>query len=114
MKKSLLLLPLLALPTFTLAEVQLYGTVKSGIETSRTKIGDTRYSQTAVRDYDSHLGIILLYCTFNLPFAIWTMRGIIEPREFGADAVFGEFQSDRGSEGVQTFHVDVSPRSPFG
>ncbi len=57
MKKSLLLLPLLALPTFTLAEVQLYGTVKSGIETSRTKIGDTRYSQTAVRDYDSHLGI---------------------------------------------------------
>ncbi len=57
MKKSLLLLPLLALPTFTLAEVQLYGTVKSGIETSRTKIGDTRYSQTAVRDYDSHLGV---------------------------------------------------------
>ena len=52
MKKSLLLLPLLALPTFTLAEVQLYGTVKSGIETSRT-----RYSQTAVRDYDSHLGM---------------------------------------------------------
>ena len=57
MKKSLLLLPLLALPTFTLAEVQLYGTDKSGIETSRTKIGDTRYSQTAVRDYDSHLGM---------------------------------------------------------
>ena len=57
MKKSLLLLSLLALPTFTLAEVQLYGTVKSGIETSRTKIGDTRYSQTAVRDYDSQLGM---------------------------------------------------------
>ena len=57
MKKSLLLLSLLTLPTLSLAEVQLYGTVKSGIETSRTKIGDTRYSQTAVRDYDSHLGI---------------------------------------------------------
>jgi ABC-type glycerol-3-phosphate transport system permease component len=33
--------------------------------------------------YDTHIGIILLYCTFNLPFAIWTLRPTIEgiPKE---------------------------------
>src|SRR5687767_13918980 len=33
--------------------------------------------------YDTRLGLILLYCVFNLPFAIWTMRGIIDdiPKE---------------------------------
>ena len=24
--------------------------------------------------YDTRIGLILLYCTFNLPFAIWTLR----------------------------------------
>lgn len=28
--------------------------------------------------YDTRLGLILLYCVFNLPFAIWTLRGVIE------------------------------------
>jgi glycerol transport system permease protein len=33
--------------------------------------------------YDTRIGLILLYCTFNLPFAIWTLRPSIEgiPRE---------------------------------
>jgi multiple sugar transport system permease protein len=33
--------------------------------------------------YDTRIGLILLYCTFNLPFAIWTMRPTIDgiPRE---------------------------------
>jgi ABC-type glycerol-3-phosphate transport system permease component len=33
--------------------------------------------------YDTRIGLILLYCVFNLPFAIWTMRGIIDaiPKE---------------------------------
>lgn len=33
--------------------------------------------------YDTRAGLILLYCVFNLPFAIWTLRGIIDgiPRE---------------------------------
>ena len=25
--------------------------------------------------YDTRIGLILLYCTFNLPFAIWTAHG---------------------------------------
>jgi glycerol transport system permease protein len=28
--------------------------------------------------FDTHLGLILLYCVFNLPFAIWLMKGIID------------------------------------
>ena len=33
--------------------------------------------------YDTRSGLILLYCTFNLPFAIWTLRPTIEgiPKE---------------------------------
>ena len=33
--------------------------------------------------YDTHIGMILLYCTFNLPFAIWTLRPTIDgiPKE---------------------------------
>lgn len=33
--------------------------------------------------YDTKIGMILLYCTFNLPFAIWTLRPTIDgiPRE---------------------------------
>ncbi|NBZ87190.1 carbohydrate ABC transporter permease [Stagnihabitans tardus] len=33
--------------------------------------------------YDTHVGMILLYCTFNLPFAIWTLRPTIDgiPKE---------------------------------
>ena len=58
MNKSLLLLPLLGLPALCLAEVQLYGTVKSGVEISRTKTGnDTYRSQTAVRDHGSYIGM---------------------------------------------------------
>jgi multiple sugar transport system permease protein len=28
--------------------------------------------------FDTRLGLILLYCVFNLPFAIWLMKGIID------------------------------------
>lgn len=28
--------------------------------------------------YDSHIGLILVYCVFNLPFAIWLMKGIMD------------------------------------
>jgi multiple sugar transport system permease protein len=39
--------------------------------------------------YDTRIGLILLYCVFNLPFAIWTMRGIIEaiPKELDEAAM---------------------------
>jgi len=38
---------------------------------------------TKIRLIDTHIGIILLYCMFNLPFAIWLLKGIIDviPRE---------------------------------
>jgi glycerol transport system permease protein len=28
--------------------------------------------------YDTHIGLILIYCLFNLPFAIWLMKGIMD------------------------------------
>jgi ABC-type glycerol-3-phosphate transport system permease component len=33
--------------------------------------------------FDTRIGLILLYCVFNLPFAIWTLRGVIDgiPKE---------------------------------
>mgnify|MGYP001806209734 CR=1 FL=1 len=35
------------------------------------------------RMFDTRIGLILLYCVFNLPFAIWTLRNIIDgiPKE---------------------------------
>lgn len=39
--------------------------------------------------YDTRLGLILLYCVFNLPFAIWTLRSIIDgiPKELDEAAM---------------------------
>ncbi len=36
-----------------------------------------------VKLFDTRTGLILLYCVFNLPFAIWTLRGVIDgiPKE---------------------------------
>ncbi|MFN8487465.1 MAG: carbohydrate ABC transporter permease [Caldilineaceae bacterium] len=28
--------------------------------------------------FDTHIGLVLLYCIFNLPFAIWLMKGIMD------------------------------------
>jgi ABC-type glycerol-3-phosphate transport system permease component len=39
--------------------------------------------------YDTRIGLIFLYCVFNLPFAIWTLRGIIDgiPKELDEAAM---------------------------
>ncbi|MDQ0467775.1 carbohydrate ABC transporter permease [Labrys wisconsinensis] len=39
--------------------------------------------------FDTRIGLILLYCVFNLPFAIWTMRGIVDgiPKELDEAAM---------------------------
>lgn len=41
------------------------------------------------RLYDTRLGLILLYCVFNLPFAIWILRNIIDgiPKELDEAAL---------------------------
>ena len=48
--------------------------------------------------YDSRIGMILIYCTFNLPFAIWTLRPTVEaiPRELDEAAFV---------DGASTFQV---------
>ena len=39
------------------ADVQLYGSIKSGIEPSQTRFGGQTYSRTAVADQGSHIGL---------------------------------------------------------
>ncbi|MCD6256662.1 carbohydrate ABC transporter permease [Candidatus Aerophobetes bacterium] len=38
---------------------------------------------TKIKLIDTHIGLILLYCIFNLPFAIWLLKGMIDaiPKE---------------------------------
>jgi ABC-type glycerol-3-phosphate transport system permease component len=41
------------------------------------------------RLFDTRLGLILLYCVFNLPFAIWMLKGIVDgiPKELDEAAM---------------------------
>ncbi|GAJ92017.1 carbohydrate ABC transporter permease [Agrobacterium sp. SHOUNA12C] len=55
--------------------------------------------------YDTKIGMILLYCTFNLPFAIWTLRPTIDgiPRELDEAATVD------GASTWQVIHEVVFP-----
>ena len=57
---NLKLLLTAALSTVALAahaDVQLYGSIKSGIETSQTRFGGQTHSSTAIADQGSHIGL---------------------------------------------------------
>ncbi len=41
-------------------------------------IGNLRFHLFKVQLFDSAVGLIVLYCLFNLPFAIWLMKGILD------------------------------------
>lgn len=43
-----------------------------------TQFSNIRLGSLNISLYDSHVGLILLYCVFNLPFAIWLMKGIMD------------------------------------
>ncbi|WP_134500565.1 carbohydrate ABC transporter permease [Microvirga pakistanensis] len=51
-----------------------------------------------VRLFDTKIGLILLYCVFNLPFAIWTLRGMI-------DAIPKELDEAAFVDGANTWQV---------
>ncbi|MFC3073602.1 carbohydrate ABC transporter permease [Shinella pollutisoli] len=57
------------------------------------------------RLYDSKVGMVLLYCTFNLPFAIWTLRPTMDgiPRELDEAATVD------GATTWQVIHEVVLP-----
>lgn len=50
--------------------------------------------------FDTRIGLILLYCVFNLPFAIWTMRGVI-------DGIPQELDEAAYVDGAKTWQVLV-------
>ena len=57
-KSKILLLSLSLVPTLTAAEVQIYGTIKSGIEASQTQFGNGRkISTSGVSDLGSKIGM---------------------------------------------------------
>ncbi len=41
-------------------------------------VAGLRFNLFSVKLFDSVWGLILLYCLFNLPFAIWLMKGIMD------------------------------------
>lgn len=43
-----------------------------------TQFSNIRLGSLNIALYDSHIGLILLYCVFNLPFAIWLLKGIMD------------------------------------
>jgi multiple sugar transport system permease protein len=43
-----------------------------------TQFTNIRLGGLNLQLYDSHVGLIFLYCVFNLPFAIWLMKGIMD------------------------------------
>jgi glycerol transport system permease protein len=43
-----------------------------------TQFTNIQLGSLNLRLYDSHIGLILLYCVFNLPFAIWLLKGIMD------------------------------------
>lgn len=48
--------------------------------------------------FDTRIGLILLYCVFNLPFAVWTLRSII-------DAIPIELDEAATIDGASTFQL---------
>lgn len=50
--------------------------------------------------FDTHIGIILIYCVFNLPFAIWLLKGTI-------DGIPAELDEAALVDGANTFTVIV-------
>jgi len=58
-----------------------------------------------VKLFDTRIGLIFLYCVFNLPFAIWTLRGMI-------DAIPKELDEAAFVDGANTWQVltkDILP-----
>jgi len=57
--------------------------------------------------YDTRIGMILLYCTFNLPFAIWTLRPTI-------DGIPKELDEAATVDGATTAHYLTDRLRPTG
>ncbi len=41
-------------------------------------VGNLRFNLFSLQLFDNVWGLVLLYCVFNLPFAIWLMKGIMD------------------------------------
>lgn len=53
--------------------------------------------------FDTRIGLILLYCVFNLPFAIWLMKGVIDVigKLFAQTVQIARAGQRRGHRGIE-------------
>ncbi|KLT72832.1 hypothetical protein PL75_05915 [Neisseria arctica] len=56
MKKTAFVVTAL-LPALALADINLYGTIRSGLSVSQTQIGNTHFNRSSVDDLGSYIGI---------------------------------------------------------
>ena len=102
MKKSLIALTLAALPVAAMADVTLYGTIKAGVEVSRTKTTEGNVSTkdrtaTEIADFGSKIGFKGHEHLGNNLNAIWQVEQ--KASIAGTDSGFGTRESFIGLEG---------------
>ena len=102
MKKSLIALTLAALPVAAMADVTLYGTIKAGVEVSRTKTTEGNVSTknrtaTEIADLGSKIGFKGHEHLGNNLNAIWQVEQ--KASIAGTDSGFGTRESFIGLEG---------------
>ena len=102
MKKSLIALTLAALPVAAMADVTLYGTVKAGVEVSRTKTTEGNVSTkdrtaTEIADFGSKIGFKGHEHLGNNLNAIWQVEQ--KTSIAGTDSKWGNRESFIGLEG---------------
>ena len=102
MKKSLIALTLAALPVAAMADVTLYGTVKAGVEVSRTKttkegVSTKDRTATEIADFGSKIGFKGHEHLGNNLNAIWQVEQ--KASIAGTDSGFGTRESFIGLEG---------------
>ncbi len=102
MKKSLIALTLAALPVAAMADVTLYGTIKAGVEVSRTKTTEGNVSTkdrtaTEIADFGSKIGFKGHEHLGNNLNAIWQVEQ--KTSIAGTDSKWGNRESFIGLEG---------------
>ena len=102
MKKSLIALTLAALPVAAMADVTLYGTIKAGVEVSRTKTTEGNVSTkdrtaTEIADFGSKIGFKGHEHLGNNLNAIWQVEQ--KTSIAGTDSKWGNHESFIGLEG---------------
>lgn len=106
MNKTALIL-LAALPAFALADVNLYGNIRSGITVSQTTFGGQRSSSTSVDDLDSYIGMRGSHPIGGGSNVIWQWQEDV-PAGGRSDSLREHFRNRKANSGESGWYVGVS------